>query len=137
MINQLKIQLNLYAHRENDNTIINNLGLNNAENPNKKVRELLYSLATGNNTVIQNDNQNNQQYIDKIAELEKMIETIKNENIILKAENNILNSKFNSAAFKNENFIPSDISTNKETLVNEKPKKTNTKLLGSIKKMEI
>lgn len=137
MISQLKIQLNLYPHRERDNAIINNLGLNNAENPNNKARELLYSLATGNNTIIQNNNQDNQHYIDKIAELEKMIEVLKNENIMLKAENNILNNRFNSLNTNSEISATSNSSISKEVSSTEKVKKTNSKLLGSIKKMEI
>lgn len=136
MISQLKVQLNLYSHREKDNTIINNLELTDTENPNNKVRELLYSLATGNNSISQNNNNDIQQYINKISELEKMLETIKNENILLKAENNILNNKYNSL---NNNEI---LSTNakskiKEIETKETSKKKNTKLLGSIQNIEI
>lgn len=137
MISQLKIQLNLYSHRERDNAIITNLGLDNAENPNNKARELLYSLATGNDVFVQNNNQDNEQYINKIAELEKIIENLKNENFMLKTENNILNNKFNSLNVNNEILATSNASTNNEILPTEKPKKTNSKLLGSIKQMEI
>ena len=56
MINQIKIQLNLYSHREKDNIIINNLGLDNTPTPNKLARELLYSLATGQTAQMDNSN---------------------------------------------------------------------------------
>lgn len=132
MINQIKIQLNLYSHREKDNIIINNLGLDNTPNPNNLARELLYSLATGQ--TVQMDNSNSDILKNKVMELEKVIETLKSENIMIKAENNILKSKLNLTLTNNE------ISATKEIVEIKKeiePKKQNTKLLGSIKSMEI
>ncbi len=131
MINQIKIQLNLYCHREKDNIIINNLGLDNTPTPNNLARELLYSLATGQTA--QSDNSNSDILKNKIIELERVIETLKNENIMVKAENNILKSQLNSTPTNNE------VSATKEVIEIKKdePKKQNTKLLGSIKSMEI
>lgn len=131
MINQIKIQLNLYCHREKDNIIINNLGLDNTPTPNNLARELLYSLATGQTA--QSDNSNSDILKNKIIELERVIETLKNENIMVKAENNILKSQLNSTHTNNE------VSATKEVIEIKKdePKKQNTKLLGSIKSMEI
>ena len=132
MINQIKIQLNLYSHREKDNIIINNLGLENTPTPNNLARELLYSLATGKTA--QMDNSNSDILKNKVMELEKVIETLKSENIMIKAENNILKSKLNLTLTNNE------ISATKEIVEIKKeiePKKQNTKLLGSIKSMEI
>lgn len=131
MINQIKIQLNLYCHRERDNIIINNLGLDNTPTPNNLARELLYSLATGQTA--QSDNSNSDILKNKIIELERVIETLKSENIMVKAENNILKSQLNSTPTNNE------VSATKEVIEVKKdePKKQNTKLLGSIKSMEI
>lgn len=131
MINQIKIQLNLYSHREKDSIIINNLGLDNTHSPNNKARELLYSLATGQS--VQLDSSSSNFLKEKITELEKVIENLKSENIMLKAENNILKTQLNSTPTNNE------LSATKETLIEKKdePKKQNTKLLGSIKSMEI
>ena len=42
----VKIQLNLYPHREIDAVIIEKLGLNNTTNPNALTKDLLYKLAT-------------------------------------------------------------------------------------------
>lgn len=137
MISQLKVQLNLYCHREKDNAIITNLDLSNSENPNNKVRELLYSLATGSNSVVQSNKENNEHYINKISELEKIIENLKNENVMLKAENNILNTKFNSLSTKDEISATDDNYKKKEMSEDIEPKKKNSKLLGSIKQMEI
>ena len=100
MINQIKIQLNLYSHREKDNIIINNLGLDNTPTPNKLARELLYSLATGQTA--QMDNSNSDILKNKVIELQKVIETLKSENIMIKAENNILKSQLNSTPTNNE-----------------------------------
>lgn len=137
MISQMKIQLNLYSHREKDNAIITNLGLSNSDTPNNRVRDLLYSLATDDNSVIQNNNQDTEHYINKISELEKVLENLKSENLMLKAENNILNTKFNTVATDNEITATKDTSINKEVIPEEKPKKINSKLLGSIKQMEV
>lgn len=41
----MKIQINLYEHREIDKIIMNNLGLNNTTNPNSLVKDLLYKFA--------------------------------------------------------------------------------------------
>ena len=80
------------------------------------------------------DNSNSDILKNKVMELEKVIETLKSENIMIKAENNILKSKLNLTLTNNE------ISATKEIVEIKKeiePKKQNTKLLGSIKSMEI
>ena len=41
----MKIQINLYEHREIEKIIMNNLGLDKSTNPNSLVKDLLYRLA--------------------------------------------------------------------------------------------
>lgn len=45
----MKIQINLYEHREIDKIIMNNLGLDKSTNPNSLVKDLLYRLALSMN----------------------------------------------------------------------------------------
>ena len=45
----MKIQINLYEHREIDKIIMNNLGLDKSTNPNSLVKDLLYRLALNMN----------------------------------------------------------------------------------------
>lgn len=45
----MKIQINLYEHREIDKIIMNNLGLDKSTNPNSLVKDLLYKLALNMN----------------------------------------------------------------------------------------
>jgi len=43
----IKLQINLYEHREIDNKIIQILGLDKSSNPNALVKDLLYKMASG------------------------------------------------------------------------------------------
>ena len=45
----MKIQINLYEHREIDKIIMNNLGLDKSTNPNSLVKDVLYRLALNMN----------------------------------------------------------------------------------------
>lgn len=47
----MKIQINLYDHREIDKVIIKNLGLDKTTNVNSLVKDLLYKLALNANTL--------------------------------------------------------------------------------------
>lgn len=113
MISQLKIQLNLYSHREKDNSIIENLGLNNVQNSNNKVREILYNISC--NKTIQTSN-------DDLDKLIKEIEFLKTENQKLEIENNLLKSI----------SVSSKVST-----IEVSERKINNKLLASVKTMEL
>lgn len=132
MISSIKLQLNLYSHREKDNAIINNLGLNNAENPNNKARELLYSLATGQ--TVQPLNTDTSNYLTKISELEKIIESLNNEKIMLQAENNVLKSQLYAQSSITQNNVAAPIEATNQ---NATTSCSNKKLQNSIRKLEI
>ena len=135
MINQIKIQLNLYSHREKDNCIINKLGLDTSPNPNNTVKDLLYSFATGNDlkvNVASGSNVNIEEYTQKIKELELMLKKKDEENIYLKAENSVLKNQIaNTSILNSSNDI---VATKTENIPT---KKNHTKLTNSIKQMDI
>lgn len=43
----IKVQINLYEHREKDYEIIRKLGLDTSANPNALIRDVLYKLTLG------------------------------------------------------------------------------------------
>lgn len=80
----MKIQINLYEHREIDKIIMNNLGLDKSTNPNSLVKDLLYKLAL-------NMNQEETQHIahKEITVFNKPVEKPKVEN---KNKSKLINS---------------------------------------------
>jgi hypothetical protein len=134
MINQVKVQLNLYTHREKDFSIIKRFGLDELNNPNDKVREVLYNLSIDKAEV---QPTNNNHLID---ELNKQIELLKKDNMQLSIENKLLkditsNNKANNeiSATKIEEKSEKTLEKQDETVKN----KINNKLLASVKQMNL
>lgn len=123
MQSQLRLQLNLYPHRDYDNLIIQRLGLANSPNPNATVREVLYSLAT-NDTAALSSNSNESSLINEIRELKSQIEKLTIERDIYKNMSTSPNAN-NSKVIKEQ-----DTPENTQS-------KLNSKLLSSIKNMDI
>lgn len=125
---QLRIQLNLYSHREQDNSIIKGLRLDTSPSPNNDIRELLYSISKGIEvSTIPLDNTN-------VEELNKL----KTENEILRAENEKL--KMENLFLKELSLKTNNAPINKEVIDSKqevKEPKLNNKLLNSIKQMDI
>ena len=125
---QLRIQLNLYSHREQDNAIIKGLRLDTSPNPNNDIRELLYNISKGIEvSTIPLDNTN-------LEELNKL----KTENEILRVENEKL--KMENLVLKELSLKSSNVPIEKEVADSKqeaKELKLNNKLLNSIKQMDI
>lgn len=120
MVSQIRIQLNLYSHRFDDMNIIEKLHLDSTENPNRKVKEILYSLSQNNTN--QSDIQVDS---DIMNSLKAEIEALKLENLKLQTENSTLKQAFSfqeprSVEKKNEDKKSSDNGLNKKLLASAK-----------------
>lgn len=125
---QLRIQLNLYSHREQDNAIIKGLRLDTSLNPNNDIRELLYNISKGIEvSTIPLDNTN----VEELNKLKTENEILRVENEKLKMENLILKQ----LSLKSSNApIEKEVADSKQEA---KELKLNNKLLNSIKQMDI
>lgn len=131
MISQLvKIQINLYSHREKDNTIIQNLNLEKSNNVNNDIKELLYNVSINNNSFIDKSNINSAEFIKEIDSLKMEIELLKRENSLLK-EININKDKPSPIIKDHKENVEDTLSITPEE------KRISNKLLSSIKNLDI
>lgn len=140
----LKVQINLYSHREKDNLIIENLDLKNVSNINNHVKDTLYNICSGNiNTPVINDSEEISKLKNEISVLKNEVNSLRNEIISLNTElevsqkeNELLEIKLKSSN-TNSKEIKRDIEI-AEPNAKEIPKnKMSNKLLGSLTNIDL
>ncbi|MFQ9249276.1 MAG: hypothetical protein ACLR3R_18665 [Clostridium paraputrificum] len=131
MISQIKIQLNLYTHRDKDNKIIEALDLSNSIKPNDTVKEVLYNISTGQGII----STPSDKFKEENLSLQKTIEDLKEKIKSLETENQV----YKKMILNQEGNARTESSATKETSLNNNSKssKLNSKLKGSIKSLEI
>lgn len=141
----VKIQINLYSHREEDNLIIKNLDLENHNNINKHIKKTLYDICSGKETTSVNKGINDEEilkYKNEISMLKNELNTLRNEISSLnnelevsEKEKELLLIKLKSNTIKTRE-VKKEIEIPDETPeanTKETPKnKMSNKLLGSL-----
>lgn len=139
-MNVIKIQLNLYEHRECDKFIIDNLGLDlkGIENNNKKFREALNNLLSGASPDTKSENN----FLNEIDKLKQEINQLNERNNMLSIQNNLLSKQIldlkqtTEPTVNNKNISTTDQDL-PQTLNTNNNIKLNSKLLNSVNRMEL
>lgn len=132
-MNVIKIQLNLYEHRDSDKFIIDNLGLDikGIENNNKKFREALNNLLSGASPDTNSENK----FLSEIDKLKQEINQLNERNNMLSIQNNVLSKQIFDLNPKTETTVNENNQNPPQNTNNNN--KLNSKLLSSVNRMEL
>lgn len=140
----LKVQINLYSHREKDNLIIENLDLKNVSNINNHIKDTLYNICSGNiNTPVIKDSEEISKLKNEISVLKNEVNSLRNEIISLNTELEVSQKENELLEIKLKNNITNTKEIKRaieieDSNIKEAPKnKMSNKLISSVNKIDI